>query len=168
MADIKLLGNGDLSWNQSQSDNYFQVEKFQAVASGTLKSIRLYFSGAGSGNAKVAIYSDSSGSPNALLASASGACAAGWNTINISDVTIVSGTYYWLAHVVLCDSYLQAVGSGGVSKYKSVTYSTFTFPDPAGTGFTNDTWSYAHAGWGAESGGSIVPILAQDRRRRVA
>ena len=111
MADIKLLGNGDLSWNQTQSDNYFQLEKFQAVKSGTLKSIRLNFAGSGSGNAKVAIYSDSSGSPNALLASGSGACVVGWNTIPVSDVAIVGGTYYWLAHIVLADCYLQAVSS---------------------------------------------------------
>lgn len=158
MADIKLLGNGDLSWNQYQSPSYFQVEKFKAVKSGTLKSIQVYFDG-GSGNAKVAIYSDSSGSPNALLASASGACVNGWNTINISDVTIVSGTYYWLAHNVDC-YWLRGVGSGGTAKYKAATYSSFSFPNPAGTGFTDDSWSYAHAGWGAEGGAAGNPMFA--------
>ena len=166
MADIKLLGNGDLSWNASQSSGYFELEKFQAVAAGTLKSIRVYFAG-GSGNVKVAIYSDSSGSPNALLASATAACSAGWNTISVSDVSIVSGTYYWLAHITDC-GFLRAVSSGGVAKYKFTSYSKFSFPNPAGSGFSSDDCTYALAGWGAESaGGAIVPVMLSQYRRRV-
>ena len=153
MADIKLLGNGDLSWNDTQAADYFELERFQAVKSGTLKSILVYHYGVGGVGTKVAIYSDNAGSPNALLASGAGSCAAGWNTISVADVSIVSGTYYWLAHIFEPDEYtwIRAITSGGTSLYKAATYSTFSFPNPAGTGFTDDTWSYAHAGWGAEA-----------------
>lgn len=158
MADIKLLGNGDLSWNRVQSPSYFELERFQAVKSGTLKSIRVYLDG-GSAGVKVALYSDNSGSPNALLVSATASCVNGWNTISVSDVSIVSGTYYWIGHIT--DDYrLPAYNSGGTAKYKSATYSTFSFPDPAGTGFTNDTWTFAHAGWGAEGGAVGNPMFA--------
>ena len=117
MADIKLLGNGDLSWDDHQYHGYFELEKFQAVKSGTLKSIRVYLNG-GSGNVKVALYSDNSGSPNALLVSGSGACAPGWNTISVSDYSIILGTYYWIGHITDCD-YIQSKYGGGTSKYKS-------------------------------------------------
>ena len=171
MADVKLLGNGDLSWNDTQSPGYFELERFQAVKSGTLKSIRVYFYGSNGVGVKVAIYSDNSGSPNALLASGSAKCNAGWNTISVSDVAIVSGTYYWLGHVFQPDKYswIYAKTSGGTALYKTATYSSFTFPNPAGTGFTNDTWTFAHAGWGAESaGGAVVPVMLSQYRRRVA
>ena len=106
-------------------------------------------------------HSDNSGSPNALLVSATAACVNAWNTINVSDVSIVSGTYYWIGHNT-DNYYLPAYNSGGTAKYKSATYSTFSFPDPAGTGFTNDTWTFAHAGWGAESAaGNPLLIYAQ-------
>lgn len=167
MADVKLLGNGDLSWNQYQSPSYFQLDKFQAVKSGTLKSIRVYLDG-GSAGVKVALYSDNAGSPNALLVSATAACVNGWNTISVSDVSIVSGTNYWIGHNT--DNYwVRAIGSGGTAMYKSASYSAFTFPNPAGSGFTGDTWSYALAGWGAESaGGAVVPVMLSQYRRRVA
>ena len=167
MADVKLLGNGDLSWNRPQSPSYFELERFQAVKSGTLKSIRVYLDG-GSAGVKVALYSDNSGSPNALLVSATAACTTGWNTINVSDVSIVSGTYYWIGHIT-DNYYLPAYNSGGTALYKAASYSSFTFPNPAGTGFTKDTWTFAHAGWGAESaGGAVVPVMLSQYRRRVA
>lgn len=158
MADIKLLGSGDRVWNDRQYDNYFEVEKCQAVASGTLKSIRI--SASGTIEAKVAIYADNSGSPGSLLAAVNTgtACAAGWNTINISDVSIVKDTYYWLSHIQTGGNTFGVnayYATGQPVKYKSATYSTFTFPDPAGTGFSADNYFFAHAGWGAE--GSVDP-----------
>ena len=168
MADIKLVGNGDLSWNSGQSDYYVELERFQAVASGVLKSIRVY-----SGNAcavKVAIYADSSGSPGALLAAVNTAtsCVNGWNTINISDVTILSGSYYWLAHTQQSGTgRVQGKNSGGNCKYTTATFSTFTFPDPAGSGYASESYTWALAGWGAESSGSaVIPLFMNQYRQR--
>ena len=169
MADVKLLGKDGSDYNAAQSAGYFELEKFQAVKSGTLASIKVH-SIYLSGKIKVAIYADNAGSPGALLAAASEASiVSGWNTISISgSVAIVSGTYYWLAHNTDTESLLSAKSSGGTALYKSATYSSFSFPDPAGSGFTGDSYTYFVYGWGAESGGSIVPLLQQQYRRRVA
>ena len=167
MADVKFFGNDGLAWDHTQSPSYFQLERFQAALSGTLKSIRVYVTG--SENVKVALYSDNAGSPNALLASSgSTAVVSGWNTISISDVSIVSGTYYWIGHNT-DNYYLQAYGSGGKALYKSATYSSFTFPNPAGSGFTSDTWRFAHVAYGVEGGaGPVIPVFMNQYRRRVA
>ena len=161
MADIKLLGNDDQSWDTVQAANYFQIEKFQAVKSGTVTMIKIY--GYAKTNIKLAIYSDNAGAADALLASATGYVNASdsWFAISFPKTNVSAGTYYWLAHCVEVNYTPYAISSGGTAKYKSVLYSSFTFPNPAGSsGWTNDTWRFALAGWGAESaGGSNIELV---------
>lgn len=153
MADVKLVGNDDSAFGSYEPKNYFYLQKFSANATGTLKSLRVKVTG--SCNIKIAIYADSSGEPGSLLASAGAtACTSGWNTINVSDVSITSGTNYWIGFD--SDTLLYGVAcvtnsSGKVVRSKSATYSTFTFPDPAGTGFSTTTsHDIGLAGWGEE------------------
>ena len=85
---------------------------------------------------------------------------AGWNDITIPSTAVTSGTYYWLAY----DSdaaigYYQT--ATGTLRYKSKTYSTFTFPSPAGTGFSSATNKVGLlAGWGfASSPNPVAPTV---------
>ena len=139
MANVFLVGRESESWNSFTGINYFILSKFQAGLSGVGKKIMIYGTYA-TGNAKTAIYSDSGGSPDALLAAASAISVhQGWAEASISDVNIVSGNYYWLAWN--CDTSMCVGGNNtGTNKYKSATYSSFSFPDPAGTGFSSYTY----------------------------
>lgn len=155
MTDIKLLGNDDLSWAAVWASNYLVMQQFTAGASGTLKSIRIRTTG--NANVVVAIYADSSGSPGSLLvSSASTAVVSGWNTITVPDQAIVSGTVYWLAMDSDTTIASRITTTNVITKYKSATYSGFSFPNPAGTGFsTYTTRNLAIAGWGEEAGAAV-------------
>jgi len=126
--------------------NYFFLYRFQAVASGDMTTFK--FKGSASGHVKVAIYTDNAGAPGDLpsAVNTSTAVIAGWNDITVPSTSIVSGTYYWLAY----DSdaaigYYQA--TIGALRYKSATYSSFTFPASAGFGFSSLTTRIGrHAG----------------------
>jgi hypothetical protein len=92
------------------------------------------------GAVKVAIYSDASGQPGDLLAAVDTETpvVSGWNSVNIAATPVTAGTYYWLAFNsssgIVCMT--TTPGSGAyISKY--VSYSGFTFPASAGSGFTN-------------------------------
>ena len=73
---------------------------------------------------------------------------AGWNDITITSTTVVTGNYYWLSYITdSAISYYQAVA--GTLRYKITPYSSFTFPNPAGTGFSSYATSVGLvAGWG--------------------
>ena len=166
MADIQLIGSSPATKNYAQSANYIELERVQAIASGTLKYLKVY-SGL-SAKIKTAIYADSSGSPAALLAaSTEHTLSAGSNTVTMPDLAIVLGTYYWIGHIVDTANSTYGYYTGGTSKYKGATYSGFSFPNPAGTGYSNEDATWDLVGWGVESaGGSIIPILNQYRQRR--
>lgn len=160
----KLIGNDDGTYSATLIKNLLFFQSFTASATGTLSEIRLKSSG--SGNAKVGIYSNSSSAPSGLLAStASTAIAAGWNTVSVADVSITSGTVYWLAVVVDTNTTEQINYTGGTSKYKSVTY-TNSLPDPAGT-VNSVSYNVAIAGWGTEAaGGAVIPLFMNQYRQR--
>jgi hypothetical protein len=102
-----------------------------------------------SGNVKCAIYADNAGAPGALITAMNtgqAVTAGGWNTLNFTPTAIVNGTYYWLAICFDTSGAAQAV-DGGTMWWKSATYSTFTFPNPAGTGFSSGAYSELEAGW---------------------
>jgi hypothetical protein len=142
----KLIG-ADSSGSPGTSANYFRLTRFQAAASGSMTQFRVY-SGA-SGNLKCAIYADSAGEPGALITAMNTgqAVTSGWNTFTFTSTPIVSGTYYWLAVNFDTGDAAQYIASG-TFRYKSATYSGFTFPNPAGSGFNNATQSDTIAGWG--------------------
>lgn len=142
----KLIGADDATGSNG-TPHYFVLCRFQAVASGTMNEFRLK-SGV-SGNVKCAIYADSAGEPGALItAMNTGQAVTGgqWNTLTFTSTSITSGTYYWLAVCVDTVGAIQQI-AGGTMRYKVGAYSTFTFPDPAGTGFTSAAYTYLEAGW---------------------
>ena len=159
MAEILLVGTEN-EGNENAPANYFSLYRFQAVASGNNVTKFKVYSGV-SGNLKVAVYSDTDSAPDVRLGyndSSQAVTGGQWNDLTISAIDIVSGINYWLATNVDTSGSLRRQSSGGTAgKYKSATFSTFTFPDPAGTGFSNSSKIGAHGVWGEEVGEGINP-----------
>jgi hypothetical protein len=134
MATGKLIGADDATAT-SVGTNLTLVARFQAVATGAITEFKIKCTAAG--QAKVAIYADSSGSPGARLVYNNTAqnVVVGWNTLSIPELEVIEGTYYWLAlrndasGVSCCNASVA-----GTQKYnQGGTFSTFTWPDPAGS-----------------------------------
>ncbi len=149
----KLVGADDVAQTGNEGANYFLLCKFTAVASGTMTEFRV--KSAVAGNVKCAIYADNAGEPGALITSMNTGQAvtgSGWETLTFTPTSITNGVAYWLA---VCFDTAGAVtykNSGGGTPYrtKTATYSSFTFPDPAGSGFTSYNNFYdIEAGWEA-------------------
>jgi hypothetical protein len=154
MTDVKLVGEDESSVGYHYSANWLLCGSFTAVKSGTLKSLRIKCTG--SGNVMMAIYNNNSSAPqHVLVSSGSSAVVTGWNTINVSDLTITSGTVYWLACISDAAIISYHGNSGGTFKANSTTYSGFTFPDPYVV-VGSDTKTFHIAGWGTEASGSLV------------
>jgi hypothetical protein len=149
MTTAKLIGADDVS-GSNESAGFWLVNRFQAVTTGRITEFRV--KAGASSQVKVAIYADSSGSPGARLSYNDTAqnVVAGWNTLSIPSLDITSGTYYWLAIVTggAGAGQWKDQGETAVYKYKAITFSTFTFPDPAGTGFSATYGRDLVAGWG--------------------
>lgn len=149
----KLIGYDEGTVDGSVVNDYFCLYKFTAAAAGSCTEVRIKVSG--NGSVKTAVYADNAGEPGARLAKqdTSMAVVAGWNTISLeSPCNITADAVYWLAF----NSSAQIVGydlTAGISRYKAAAYGSFTFPDPAGTGFTPATNTVGFiAGWGIEIG----------------
>jgi hypothetical protein len=143
----KLIGADDASGG-NEGANYFLLTRFQAVASGPMSEFRVKSNA--NGNVKCALYQDNAGEPGALITAMNtgqAVTAGGWNTLNFTSTSITSGTYYWLAICFDTGGAVQYI-SGGTWRGKSATYSTFTFPDPAGSGFSSGAYTDLEAGWG--------------------
>jgi len=134
------------------SKDYLSLSKYQAVKSATLSELQFYSTLAT--NFGVAIYADNAGNPGTLLASGFGSHPTGgsWTSVAVT-CDIVKDSYYWLA-------FIFETGSNGYSvisatwktlKYKNVSYSGFSFPNPP-TGL-NDyaNWDVMVGGWGTEA-----------------
>ena len=125
------------------------LERFAATATGNLNKIKVKVGA--SSNVKVAIYADSNGSPSTLLAAVNtdSPVTAGWNSITISpSVPVTSGTYYWLG--VVSSAYNVCYTASSASNiWKTVTYSSWTFPNSAGSGWnTQPGYTYFLSAWG--------------------
>ena len=146
MATEKLLGRDDES-GTSAGPNYWRMHTYVALKSGTISEIKLRSNA--SGNVKVAIYADKAGEPGELLGANNDgqAVTSGWNTLTIEPIPIIKGTHYWLATMGSATGFV-AYKTGGSMKYKAATYSTFSFPDPAGSGFSSFNGYCITAAWG--------------------
>jgi hypothetical protein len=143
----KLIGAAsDDTGSNLHAANYIFLTRFAADSTDNVTQIKLKASAPG--HAKVAIYTDNSSQPQALLNStASTAVSVGWNTITIPSTAIVAPTYYWLA--VMTDTTGSSLwGASGTGKYKSLGYAS-GWPDPAGTGYTSLSYHSLVAGWAA-------------------
>ncbi len=146
-----LLGSESTTYNYGEWSNMFILQRFQAAKSGTIKEIRVYNS-ENSNYGMFAIYADNSGEPGDLLASTASILLNvifNWKTISISDVAITAGSYYWIGFNNSNASGMKMRESASTSRRKDSTYSSFSFPDPAGSGFTSmTTHDVLIAAWG--------------------
>jgi hypothetical protein len=151
----RLIGVDELA--TSSGNNHSDVVslcQFTASAYGSINQVRLKCSG--EGNVKVAVYADDTGEPGTLLQSTSSvAVFSGWNIISLpSSVSVDSGTDYWLG--TACDSsgvIYYHLGEG-TQRTKAISFSSYSFPDPAGTGYSSDDNYILIAGGGSK----IVPL----------
>jgi hypothetical protein len=127
--------------NDGGADNgYVVYSQFQCNKTATLTDIYLYVATA-AGAGRVAIYTDSSGSPHTLLAqSRSQTLASGWNDFSGFSQDLVNGTYYWLAFQA--NNATTAFDSGYTgSNYKYQSQSYGSFPSTASS-LTTGTGEY--------------------------
>ncbi|MCJ7515735.1 MAG: hypothetical protein MUO89_07210 [Dehalococcoidia bacterium] len=137
--------------------DYFLLSKFTADITGTVDLFRVNCKD--SGQVKVAIYEDVAGVPGNLklavdtskaVVETSTDVIAGWNDIIFPETDVQAGTAYWLAANSNAAIIRIYNGTGtGVRLSKAAPYSGFTtFPDPAGSGFTQVTnTTYLFAGY---------------------
>ncbi len=150
-ANVILVGT-TVEAGTNVGTGYFVLCRFQATASEN-GATRLKVWSNASGNVKVGVYSDNaSGSPEARLGYNDNqqAVVAGWNILTISPVNIVSGNYYWLGGILDTAGCFRRDATG-TYRYKTATFSSFTFPDPAGTGFTSTSYVLSMAVFGSNS-----------------
>ena len=142
----KLIGAGDAS-GLDESVGYFRLTRWQAAASGFMTEFRV--KAGASGHVKCALYQDNNGAPGALITAMNTgqAVVPGWNTLSFNSTWVSSGVPYWLG---ICFDVQGAVRyiDGGTYRYKAATYSTFNFPDQAGSSFTSGAYTDLTAGWG--------------------
>ncbi len=147
MAVELICGTTTEGVSNNISSNWY-LGRFQATASvNGVTQFRVY--SLASGNAKVNVYADNEGEPGSRIAynDSNQAVSIGWNTLTVSSHNVTSGNYYWLG--ANCDTNGATSRSTGTNgRYKSATYSTFTAPDPAGTGFSTLTYLFSYALWG--------------------
>jgi hypothetical protein len=157
MSDVILVGTTtEATTNVSAS--YFVLCQYQAVASENNATRFMVWSNA-SGNVKVGVYADNAGEPGARMGynDTQQAVVAGWNILTVSACDIVSGTYYWLGGDIGTAGCFRR-NATGTYRYKSSTFSTFVFPDPAGTGFSTASYILSMAVWGSVGWTHIAKI----------
>ncbi|MCJ7792137.1 MAG: hypothetical protein MUP49_07020, partial [Dehalococcoidia bacterium] len=137
-VEQKLIGADEATANSALTAGYVSLTRFQAVASGNVVTVKVKSDR--SANVKVAIYNDSFGNPDALLKAVDTTgtlIGVGWTDITIDSTPVISGAYYWLAinsdTTIVCG----LASPGGTVRVKAVPYTGFTFPDPAGAGYTS-------------------------------
>ncbi|MDP2402196.1 MAG: putative Ig domain-containing protein, partial [Actinomycetota bacterium] len=154
-----LLGADNVASSGNHGANHLIMDRWTATESGSLSEVRVKCGA--SGNVKVALYADVSGSPGQLLAAnhSGRAVVSGWNTLTLSEPVLVeAGTNYWLAFNSSASAVnlRHAPGSGARIRYKSFSYSN-EFPATAGGGYISlsDYYSILQ-GWGSPPVLSIV------------
>jgi len=125
----------------SQIKGYMKATKTTLSENGTVTQLNLY-SHSTAGNARVALYSDSGGAPATLqVESGSQALSAGWNTFDVTDISLSAGTY-WLVWqydgAASAPSY--TAGSAGDGYYKIQEYGAFPSSFGSGTS-SSEKWS---------------------------
>jgi hypothetical protein len=130
-------GNYSFGADEKFGSRYQAGDTFTAIRMGAY-----WGTGFGVGEkARLAIYSDSAGSPNALLgytAEITGDGNAGWKDALLdSSVAITSGTWYWLAAIHDSAAGIDVESVAGKGEEISDTYSD-GFSDPYGSSTTKD------------------------------
>ena len=86
----------DLGSSSSHSPNYLLGSSITITSSFNLIELGMLAVNAGQ-NFKVAVYDDAAGNPGNLLTEGSGTTTVGTNIIDVPDVVLPAGTYYYMA-----------------------------------------------------------------------
>jgi hypothetical protein len=145
----KLIGADDSTSTSVASGGYFALAQFTAEATGDITQIRVKC--ASSGSIKVAIYSDNSSQPYALLGAVNTPTAviAGWNTITFPSTHVDAGTKYWLARNSDGNILYWKAQPGSLFRTRAAAFSGFSFPSSAGTLPISEQLYHLMAGWAA-------------------
>ncbi|MBM4447519.1 MAG: hypothetical protein FJ023_09315 [Chloroflexi bacterium] len=150
MATAKLIGPSSIVNYSGASANYAWWDKWTAEGTGRVSQIRVY--GYTNGYVKVALYANNNGSPGTCLAKqdTSTAIVAGWNTITLeSEASVTKDTVYWIATAAGDSSISYTYPTTGVvCKYKTITYSTWVWPDDPTNLLESNTWYMNAQGYG--------------------
>jgi hypothetical protein len=125
-------------WNANQTF----VSRWQMMTAGTIESI--WTGGEVSGDVKVGIYSDSSGSLGSLIIGPTSgeACTANSMCIHPVTPTFEPAGYYWLGFDMDVMGGVTRLQHGtGTSKYKTHTYSNNTWPTAHESGWTSSDYA---------------------------
>lgn len=148
MTTALLIGPG-MAYGAGIPSDHISMSKFTAVATGSMTFFQVF--GGSVGNVKCALYADSGGEPGALITAMNTGQAViyGVNSLSFTSTNIISGTDYWLAVNIDTTAAVEEPALAGNTRAKDATYSGFSFPDPAGSGYTAYTSSRINAaGWG--------------------
>jgi hypothetical protein len=147
----RLIGAEDYAPTVACDGNIFVLERFQCSQSGILNAIRVRTTNYG--GLKVALYSDNASTPYQILSANNydTIVGDGYTMINLSNVNLVAGKYYWLACIgaTKCIGLMNSLA--GVMLYQTgYAYSSFVFPLTFnGTGFISSTGICLISGWTA-------------------
>lgn len=158
----QILAGTDVDGAYYQAAGLATLGRFKAVIGGTTSSFRLY-SGT-TGNVKLAIYADSGGEPGALLWSYNTSQATGgtgWKTFTggTPNTIINKGGFYWLGGIADAANVIMVLGSGNPWRSKTVTYSTFSWPDPAGSGWSAGNYTFNVSIYGVANISTFFPFF---------
>jgi hypothetical protein len=162
-----LLGSAAVqSWGDSSAAGSAEAFQYTATATGTARSLALYVSSGSSAPAiDVGLYSNASGNPGKLLASAtiSSPASGAWNVVGISPVSLTSGATYWLAALGPNGTLaMRDLASGGGATKTSASSSLTALPASwsSGASWSNSPASFYAAGSVVEESPSPPPPSA--------
>ena len=136
----------DLGNQSSHSPDYLLGSAITITGSFSLTEMGMIAVNAGD-NFKVAVYDDAGGNPGNLLTEGSGTTVVGVNVIDVPDVVLPAGTYYYMAVFETNASISYTGGTGATVYYISHVYSN-TLPISFGTAtvYNDQEFSYYFEG----------------------
>lgn len=158
-ASTQLIGSVTDNCSASVSENYVVATQFTASQTGTMNVFRLRVEN--NASAEVAVYSDVANVPTTLLDSMSGvSVVTGWNDITFDNLSLTSGTKYWLAaNTGNGDANDTCYSTGGTSGYFARTYGTgfpATFP-----AYSSANWDVKYQGWATTTDSGSTGLVEQ-------
>jgi hypothetical protein len=154
MGNQNIESDGSSTWQ-----NKIFCEQCTLSVSAALQSISIYIATTYTTDMRMAVYADSSGSPGALKAETAewSVVSTGWNTRLTTTNPILPAGTYWLAWKYKTDSIVMLKRTDtGSTKKRNLTYSSGSFPDPAGSGWMDEVMLHS---WYAELLAGSVPVF---------
>jgi hypothetical protein len=133
------------SWNNSNTKVYTTGPSYSPASNGTITSISFYcrrHTGTGVMNLKLACYKDVGGVlANAILVTSgvgSVTAAAGWKTVNVSNVAIFAANSYYFAEIADTSIDIDYAAQNSQTN-QSIAYASWGPSDPHGAADSTDT-----------------------------